>query len=227
VIAVSEAVARQFSGATELVHNAVQLPNLENVTAIRTAYRGLHHIPLGAFVFGYVGRIDPGKGIELLLEAFASIGERHPNAWLLIAGEGATRAAFMDRAALQGGKRIVWTGFEVSPGSAFAAMDCGVVPSVEPDSFPRAVIEAMSWALPVIGSSSGGIGEAIMDGQTGAVVPIGDARALAREMDVMAGDPALARSWGERGRQSCAKRFAVDGQMVRIETLYGEVLRGA
>jgi glycosyltransferase involved in cell wall biosynthesis len=227
VIAVSAAVARQFSTSTELVHNAVQLPHLESIATTRVDYRSEHGLPQDAFVFGYVGRIDPGKGIDVLLAAFARIAGQHRGAWLLIAGEGAARPALTDLGCCLGVERIVWTGFEASPGRAFAAMDCAIVPSVEPDSFPRAVIEAMSWALPVIGSSSGGIGEAIVDGQTGSVVPIGDVGQLALEMATLADDPGLARQRGDMGRRACQERFAVDGQMMRIETLYTEVLRGA
>jgi len=225
VIAVSEAVARQFSCSTDLVHNAVRLPDLATAAAARASFRRFHAIPQDAFAFGYVGRIDPGKGIDVLLRAFARASVHWPGIWLVVAGEGANRGELAALANQLHIERITWTGFEESPGRAFAAMDCVVVPSVEPDSFPRAVIEAMSWSLPVIGTSSGGIAEAIIDGQTGSVVPIGDAASLAGEMVFLAGDPELARLRGEAGRRLCEQRFAVARQMRQIEELYQEVLQ--
>jgi glycosyltransferase involved in cell wall biosynthesis len=124
-------------------------------------------------------------------------------------------------------ERLLWTGFENSPGNTFAGIDCAVVPSVEPDSFPRAVIEAMSWSRAVIGSTSGGIAEAIVPGWTGIIVPAGDVEKLEREMEKLADDPAIVRAMGLAGRRVCEDKFAVANQMIRIEALYQEVLAEA
>jgi glycosyltransferase involved in cell wall biosynthesis len=226
VIAVSHAVARQFSGAPDIVHNAVTLP-MPGAYEQRVLFRQQHALPQDAFVFGYVGRLDRGKGIDTLLEAFDRISAAHPRAWLAIAGEGGERVSLEAMARRRSLDRVRFAGFSDSPGEAYAAIDCLVAPSVEPDSFPRSVIEAMSWSRAVIGSNSGGIPEAIVDGVTGSLFAAGDVDALAAEMNLLAENPNLARARGAAGRARCEECFAVENQIHRIEAVYREVLRDA
>jgi glycosyltransferase involved in cell wall biosynthesis len=73
------------------------------------------------------------------------------------------------------------------------------------------MIEASAAGLPVVSTSTDGGREIVVDGETGILVPVRDADALADGVVKMLNDPALARRMGERGRQHVARRF--DNQM--------------
>lgn len=79
------------------------------------------------------------------------------------------------------------------------SMDCFVLAS-HWEGFSLSVLEAMAVGLPVIVSRVSGAAEAVLDGETGFVVPIGDSRALAAAMQRMIADPQIAKAFGRSGR---------------------------
>jgi glycosyltransferase involved in cell wall biosynthesis len=151
---------------------------------------------------GFVGRLEPVKGLPVLLDAFAQL---QCNATLVVAGDGPERVR-LDRLGVH------WLGaldFEKVPG-LLRALDVLVLPSVtipplHREQFGRVLVEAMAAGVPVIGSSSGAIPEVI--GDAGLVVPEGDPRALAAAIDQILGDAGLRRRLVERGKQRVATRF--------------------
>jgi glycosyltransferase involved in cell wall biosynthesis len=151
---------------------------------------------------GFVGRLEPVKGLPVLLDAFAQL---QCNATLVVAGDGPERVR-LDRLGVH------WLGaldFEKVPG-LLRALDVLVLPSVtipplHREQFGRVLVEAMAAGVPVIGSSSGAIPEVI--GDAGLVVPEGDPRALAAAIDQILGDAGLRRRLVERGEQRVATRF--------------------
>ena len=83
---------------------------------------------------------------------------------------------------------------------------CVVVPSVGPDSLPMTVSEAQNCGVPVIASAVGGIPEQVLDGETGWLVPAGDARALAGRLAELLASGDRARAMGQAGRLN-GRRF--------------------
>lgn len=113
--------------------------------------------------FGYIGLLDPIKGIEPLIDAF--LAADIPDAELWIAGSG--KQAYEDR--LRGqtlDARIHFLG-RVSAQDFYPQVDVVVVPSLWNDNLPGVVFEALSFSKPVIGSRRGGIPEMIRDGENG------------------------------------------------------------
>jgi glycosyltransferase involved in cell wall biosynthesis len=216
-------VGQQFFSSPEIVHNAVRLPDLSNRASLRDSFRRGYGIAEEDPLIGYVGRIDRGKGVDTLIDAFTIVTRRYPNCSLVIVGSGPEATSLRHRP--PAGVPIIWHGFEKTPESVFAALDGVVVPSTEPDSFPRSAIEAMSWGLPVIGTASGGLTEAIIPGKTGSIVPPGDIQALAREMEGWLLDPARARNFGAAGRERCEKHFTAAQHAEQVERIYETVLR--
>ena len=88
-----------------------------------------------------------------------------------------------------------------------AAADIVVMPTIE-DSWNLAVTEAMAGGKPVIGSSSGGISEQVVDGVTGFLVPVRDPAALAEKLVVLARSAALRAEMGRAGRERAVNQFA-------------------
>ena len=205
VLSVSQAVAAQFGNQSKVsvLYNAVELPPQPEPRD-----------PAAPPVIGYVGRLDTWKGIGALVEAFLGQLHRHPRARLLIAGEGPERRSIPSHASIE------VMGFQADVSAAWRRMDICVQPSSQPDPFPRSVIEAMSWAKPVVGAATGGIPEAIEEGVTGLMFQPGDVAGLAARLDTLLQHPARAQAMGVAGRLRCESLFSVPAQVQQLTRIY-------
>ena len=104
--------------------------------------------------------------------------------------------------------------------------DVYVAPSTKPDPFPRAVLEAMSLGLAIIGSRSGGIPEALTPNATeaGLLFPPGDERALAMALTSLRRSAALRRRLGEAATRAVQQHFTLDSYCARIVAEFEEIL---
>jgi starch synthase len=172
----------------------------------------------------FVGRIARQKGIEHLLAAASLLD---PGVQLVLAADAPdTRALEAEvRAEVAGLPNVLWferplTGAEVAQLATQAA--CWVVPSVyEPLGIVN--LEAMACATAVVASAVGGIPEVVVDGETGFLVPPGDAAAIAARVNELVRDPALARRLGEAGRRRAVERFGWRAAAERTVELYAAV----
>jgi glycosyltransferase involved in cell wall biosynthesis len=153
---------------------------------------------------GFVGRLEPVKGLDVLLGAFSRL--RTP-ASLVIAGDGAERGRITPGPAVH-----VLPPVRYDDMPAFLkSLDVLVLPSVtiQPlhrEQFGRVLVEAMAAGVPVIGSSSGAIPEVI--GDAGLIVPERDPAALGRAIERVLDEPELREQLIQRGRQSAVTRFS-------------------
>jgi glycosyltransferase involved in cell wall biosynthesis len=157
----------------------------------------------GALVFGYIGKLEEPKGIQILLEATKLLTGSD---WRLkIAGNGidtyvrGLRERFPD-------PRIDWLGF-VSPAEFYFGIDVVVVPSMWADPLPYVTIEALFAGKSLIVAESGGIPEIASLGKTAGRFPAGDSVALAAEMELALSDPERWRNGGFLDPEDAA-RFA-------------------
>lgn len=168
------------------------------------------------FTVGFVGRLEPHKGISDLLQATESLGCR-----LLVVGDGSLRG-LVEQAALRNPDRVEledWADHTGLP-ALLARMDVLVLPSLEViqrnvvpwigiplrEQFGRVLIEAMACAIPVVGSDTGDIPQVI--GSAGHVFPAGDATALADCLARLRADPDEARRLGADGRKRAETEFS-------------------
>lgn len=115
---------------------------------------------------GFIGRLDPAKGVELLIEAFSRLRQRNGDLTLSIAGDG--RAAYIEKLKeLSAGLPVTFMG-KVEPAEFFARIEMAVVPSIWEEPLGRVVIEALAYGRPVVATPMGGIPEMI-DENTGVV----------------------------------------------------------
>ena len=171
-----------------------------------------------------VGRLIPIKGHIVLLRAFAEARKQLPGLELDIAGRGPLEPALKALAAELGIQRSVRFLGHVSPiQSAIEGAAVVVVPSMG-EGFGMVALEAMERARPVIAADIGGLGELVRDGETGVLVPAGEAAPLADAIVRVAGDLALARAMGEEGRRRALSRFLQRACTERTELLYEEAL---
>jgi glycosyltransferase involved in cell wall biosynthesis len=171
-----------------------------------------------------VGRLIPIKGHVVLLRAFAAARERLPGLELEIAGRGPLEPALKALALELGIADAVHFLGHVSPiQAAIERAAVVVVPSMG-EGFGMVALEAMERARPVIAAEIGGLGELVRDGETGVLVPPGEAEPLTEAIVRVLGDLDLARRMGEAGRQRALSRFLQRFCTERTELLYEEAL---
>jgi glycosyltransferase involved in cell wall biosynthesis len=171
-----------------------------------------------------VGRLIPIKGHIVLLRAFADARREVPDLTLEIAGRGPLEPALKALAKeLRIADAVRFLGF-VSPVHR-AIDDCAVVvvPSLG-EGFGMAALEAMERARPVVAADIGGLGELVVDGETGLLVPPGEAEPLARALVALARDPSRRRAMGAAGRRRALEHFAEERNVDRTELLYRDLL---
>jgi glycosyltransferase involved in cell wall biosynthesis len=122
------------------------------------------------------------------------------------------------------GERLRVVGFRADVEAVLGAADAVAVPSTRPDPFPNAALEAAAAGVPVIAAAHGGLPEMIRDGETGVLVPPGDAAALASALRSLADDPERARGLGERAAADVAARFSAERMLALVQREYDELL---
>lgn len=174
----------------------------------------------GTLRFLFVGRLERRKGIDTLLAAAPDVLRRFPRARLDIVGDdslaraegGTYRAAFEARQDVADvAARIAFHGRVGEAALREHYRDCDVL--VAPsryESFGLVFVEAMMFGKPVIAGRAGGAREVIAEGETGLLVPPGDARALGEAMTRLASDPGAARAMGEAGRRRYEALFTAE-----------------
>ena len=120
-------------------------------------------------------------------------------------------------------RRVHFAGFQKSVYSCLAAMDLYVHPALM-EGFGIAVLEAMAMRKPVVATTTGGLPEIVQDGETGMLVPPGDAGALARVVSSLLRDSARSRQWGEAGRARITAHFTAEAMMDQLTSGYEAVL---
>ena len=179
------------------------------------------------FVVGYVGRLVPQKGIDVLVEAVARLSS---DTRLMLVGTG----PYKDRILRSVRERGVEGRFELHEGVAhhevpryLQRMSALVLPSLTTptwkEQFGHVLIEAMSCGVPVVGSNSGAIPEVI--GEAGLVVPEGNAAALANALRSLSSSTELQADLATRGRARVLAEYNNDSVARRLAAFWETVLR--
>jgi glycosyltransferase involved in cell wall biosynthesis len=173
-----------------------------------------------------VGRLIPIKGHIVLLRAFAEARRELPELRLDIAGRGPLEPALKALAKELGiADAITFLGHVSPVQSAIERSAVVVMPSMG-EGFGMVALEAMERARPVIATEIGGLGELVRNGETGLLVPAGDAEPLREAIVRLAGNLPLARQMGEAGRRRALSRLLQTTCTERTELLYEGALGG-
>ena len=180
-------------------------------------------------VIGQVGSLTPRKGQLVLLEAAYRLRQVDPNVHFVICGYPRHpldyARALHARAVDLGLTRYVhFIGYPGPIGDIFEAIDVQVHASIE-ESLPQAIIEGMALGKPAVVTAIAGIPAMVADGETGVVVPPGDAGALAAALARLLRDRSALERLGVAARQRYAERYT-DAQMARsLERLFVDVVQ--
>ena len=99
-----------------------------------------------------------------------------------------------------------------------------VLPSLK-ESIPAVIVEAMAMKRPVVASNVGGVPEAVVDGETGFLVPPKDPQAIAEKVIFLLKNPQIAKEMGEKGYQKVKENFTQERLARNYEKLYEELIK--
>jgi glycosyltransferase involved in cell wall biosynthesis len=158
---------------------------------------------------GFAGRLARDKGIHFLLPVFAAVRRHIPNARMLVAG-GMDDADKIDQrtiTALQDCSAVTLAGVVADMPAFFAAVDVLCLPTLR-EGLPNVVIEAAACGVPTVAWSVTGIGDAVLDGETGYCVPFGHVEEMAQRIVKILESEELRRQLGDNGAAFVRERFS-------------------
>ncbi len=234
VVAVCDAVRQDILSAHPWLEpqKVIAIPNglvYDRFPANRSKDAARATIPIArkeGFWFGAVTRLQRGKNVHTLLEAFRTVAAAFDDARLVVAGTGPEKDRLDAMAQSAGqGDRVAFVGFRNDIPEVLRAVDCFVHTSLR-EGLPLALLEAMASGLPIVASDRGGIVEVFGQTAMGSMVDPEDPAAIAAAMTAMidAGDDDRA-AMGERARQRALCDFGADRMVASLEELYEEVYR--
>jgi glycosyltransferase involved in cell wall biosynthesis len=174
-------------------------------------------------VIGNVARLVPFKGHEYLLAAFARLSSRYPDIRLLLIGDGELRQELAGLATSLGiGSRVTFAGFRDDLTAVYSAFDVYVHPSIEGggETFPFAVLQALSQELPVVVTRVGDVAEMVEEGVNGYAIPEKDPSALAAQIACLLENNSLRSRMGHQSRELLLRRFTTGRMVDGVEKIY-------
>jgi len=181
-------------------------------------------IPAGAPLLGIVGRLVPIKDHPTLLQALGRFPDGRQAPHLLVVGDGERREELQRLTHHLGlASRVHFLGWRDDLEAILGGLDV-VICCSRNEGTPVALIEAMAAGVPVISTDVGGVGDLVVHGETGWLVPPGDVGALAWGIETLLGQPGLRRRLADTARPAAVQRHHITGLIHRMETLYADVL---
>lgn len=221
-------LARRYSvGADDqfiTIHTGIELTPF-NRQFDRSAVRASLGIDADVQLVGTVARLTEAKAPADFIRAAALVNQTNPSAHFLWVGDGALMDESLALVKSLGLENVFhFAGFRSDIPDVLNALDVFVLSS-HWEGFPLALLEAMAARLPVISTRVMGATEAVLDGETGFLVPIGDVPSLAEAINKLIGSSQQARMFGERGRLRVETDFPYSKMVARIEDLYETIYR--
>jgi sugar transferase (PEP-CTERM/EpsH1 system associated) len=180
--------------------------------------------PPDHLTIGYVGRLEQVKGVNFLIDAFAPLVAEHPHLQLHLVGDGSERAALAQQAQTLGlGDKVQFLGIRSDMPALYPTFDLFVLPSLW-EGMPNVALEAMACGVPVIATNTGGTPEVVQDGNSGLLVPPGNAAALTQAMAALIADAERRCQLAQAGRHFVEQTFSINQTVAQTVALYEQLL---
>ena len=168
----------------------------------------------------YVGRLSFEKGIDLFIEAIPIICDRFQDTVFFIVGDGPMKDMLQNKISKLNIKdRIIFTGFRNDAHSIIAHSDVLVLPS-RTEGTPIVLLEAMSFAKPVVAFKVGGVPDVITDKKDGLIISPGDSIAFGKAICNLLGDIKLSSRLGINARKTVLQKFNLKNNIEKLNRLY-------
>jgi len=216
------AEARGDGARSTLIYNAAPVPKVPS-PGVEPALRAAWGFGADDFVLAIIARLKPVKGHTYLLEAMARLADL-PHVKLLVAGDGPLRPALEAQAAALGiAGRVHFCGFVEDVPAVLRAVDAVCLPSLS-EALPYVVLEAASYARPLVVTRVGGMATLLTDGETAHVVPPQDPAALAEAVRWVATHPAERQAMGLAAYALVRREFSVETMVANTLQVYDRAL---
>jgi glycosyltransferase involved in cell wall biosynthesis len=195
----------------EVLHNAVAVPDMHELGRLDGRDPTLL----------FLGHVLRDKGVYDLVRAFAKVAPKFPRAKLVLGGIGDLEGVQQLAAQLGIAERLFCPGW-LEPDRKSAALASSLVfvlPSYA-EGMPMALLEAMSWGLPVIATPVGGIPQVVDHEVNGLLVAAGDTEGLAAQIERLLADPALRERLGASARARIETDFSLRDALERLTAIY-------
>lgn len=174
---------------------------------------------------GLISYLRSYKGHEYFIEAAGMLAAQRDDVTFIIVGEGPEEQSIrtrIERLGLPG--RIRMLGFRTDLLNVFRSFDVFAIPSVEGDTIPQVLMQALAMEIPVVSTTVGSIPDVVIEGETGFVVPPRDSRTLADRIARLLDDAALRRRLGAQGRSLVQRCYSLDKMLDRMEGIYDRLV---
>lgn len=198
-----------------VLNNPVELPNLSNKASESQQLK-----------FVFLGKINQRKGIYDLIKAVANLEPQHRQAIkLILAGSGEVEQAQKLATDLGIIEQISFPGWinDQQRNQLLAESDVFVLPSYN-EGLPMAILEGMSWGLPIITTPVGGIPEVILDKETGLLVTPGDIEQLTQAIQSLIEQPSLRQHLGQSARKQ-VEPLSLDRYNHALSNIYNNAFK--
>jgi glycosyltransferase involved in cell wall biosynthesis len=214
---------RARADRVETVLNGIDYRAFRRDRTIESAARRELDLSSADVVIGSVGRLEPQKRFDLLIDACAALQRRWPRLRLVIAGDGGERA----RLEALAGKRLVagtwqFCGHRSDVARLHHALDV-FVQSSDYEGTSNAVLEAMALETPIVATAAGGTAEMIENGVHGLVVGCGDSMQLATAIAQTLLDQRASATRVARARQRVETTLSFDQRVATVERIYADL----
>lgn len=178
-----------------------------------------------AFLIGSAGNLRAPKGYQYLLPAFREVALKYPEVKLLIAGEGPLRRT-LERFSRRLGvsEKVFFLGFKKDLSVFYSGLDLFAMPSLW-EGMPVALLEALSYGLPVVATAVSGIPEVMSDGCEGFLVAPANPQQIAAGMSELLNNPQKRLEMGNRGRARVASEYSREKMIAAYVNLYRDMIR--
>ena len=230
LIAVSSEIASELvkNGANPsritTILNAIDHTRFRRDPARVAGARAALGLAAGNIAIGAVGRLEPQKRFDLLLEAFALLHIDDPQLRLVIAGDGSLKRPLEhQRDALGLADSVVFTGHVTDVTPVHHALDL-FVQSSDYEGTPNAVLEAMAMQTPIVATEAGGTAELVHDGVHGRIIPVGKLDRLVSGIKAALTAPDETRRMADCARRRVEGELSFESRCRRVEAVYQEVV---
>jgi glycosyltransferase involved in cell wall biosynthesis len=206
----------------DVVHNGRNLDAF--VEAEPAPLREEFDVPAGAPLVGMVSRLVPKKGQVDLVDAWPRVRASHPDAHLVLVGDGAEREALAAQAASLGvADSVHFAGNRDDVPEVLAALDVFVFTSYS-EGLSGALLEAMAAGRPIVATGIVENRELVTDGETATLVPTHAPDAVARAVVDLLDDPTRAAALGRAAQRDAVDRFSLERMVGNFEAFYESIL---
>ena len=207
-----------------LIRSGIEVEAYRDVPVTREQARAALDLPADAFVVGSVGRLATQKAPLDLVDGFALLARARPDARLVLVGDGPLRRQVEEHVAAGGlSGRVHLLGLRSDVPRILRAFDVFALTS-RWEGLPRVFPQAMAARLPIVATRVDGAADAIIDGENGILVEVGDVAAVGNALLALAEDPARRSRMGVAGFAR-VDEFSATRMVRELEVLYEELLQ--